>query len=724
MRHSKLLVSAILIAAGFLGSARSASAQFQIQVQNGSTAEVVGNGANINVAASGVGQAQPVTVGVTYTGGATASLSAGQLFGSSAFSVGSGGAATLTSGEATSFLVVYLPSSGAVASASLSIPYTQTVGTSSSNGTISLSFTGTSPNFVLGYAILPGGNEVPLSDGGTLTFPPTVVGTSTTAAFAIENTGSAPGVLKSFALTGAVFQTTGLPLFPVTINNGQTLQISIVYTPAAIAADSGVLQLTLGGQTVNITLSGTGISSQLNFQFTQGTQVLPVNQNQVSLTPTPVGVTTSVSVTATNNGNATAAINTISLTGNGFQLVNPPPVPQTLLPGGSINLTFNFTPAQAGIINGSLTVGASTVTIVAKGLGPLYQYSYTTGSSTNAVSPNGSLFFATAELGQSSSTTFTVTNAGTAAGVISGIYIGEANSPFAITGLPPLPLTIGINQTATFGITFTPTSVASVSGTLHLDGTVFQLTGAGGTPPAFPSFSITGPQGTLGPLQQPAITLNLASPYPLAVTGTLTMTVAPDGFSADPAIQFATSGKTVAFSIPANTTAAVFANGSTSIRLQTGSTSGTITLIATFQTSSGVPLTTPASQSLQLVVPATAPLLIGAQISAQSVTGLTLAISGVSNSQTLAQLAFSFMAASGYNLTGASVTVPVGSVASAWFESAAAQTFGGQFVVTIPFTFSNGNSNPTATLSNAAASVSITATNAQGTSAPLVVPLP
>ena len=125
------------------------------------------------------------------------------------------------------------------------------------------------------------------------------------------------------------------------------------------------------------------------------------------------------------------------------------------------------------------------------------------------------------------------------------------------------------------------------------------------------------------------------------------------------------------------------------------------------------------------MVPAAAPLLIGAQVSAQTATGLTLAISGVSNSQTLTQLAFSFTPASGYNVNDASVTVSVGSVASAWFASTASQTFGGQFVATIPFAFSNGSSGTsTATLTTAVNSVSITATNAQGTSAPLVVPLP
>jgi hypothetical protein len=184
----------------------------------------------------------------------------------------------------------------------------------------------------------------------------------------------------------------------------------------------------------------------------------------------------------------------------------------------------------------------------------------------------------------------------------------------------------------------------------------------------------------------------------------------------------------VTFSIPANTTAAVFANGGTSIRLQTGSTSGTITLTPVFQTASGVQLTAQAPQNLQLVVPAAAPLLIGAQVTAQTAAGITLAISGVSDSQTLTQLAFTFTPVAGYNVTGASVTVSLGSVAAAWFESAAAQAFGGQFVATIPFSFTNGNSSSTPAnppiLTNAVNSVSITASNAQGTSAPLVVALP
>ncbi len=59
--RSKLLVSVFLIA-GLFGIARTASAQFpfQLVVQSGASTTVVGNGADINVAANGVGQSQQV----------------------------------------------------------------------------------------------------------------------------------------------------------------------------------------------------------------------------------------------------------------------------------------------------------------------------------------------------------------------------------------------------------------------------------------------------------------------------------------------------------------------------------------------------------------------------------------------------------------------------------------------------------------------------------------
>ena len=52
--------------------------------------------------------------------------------------------------------------------------------------------------------------------------------------------------------------------------------------------------------------------------------------------------------------------------------------------------------------------------------------------------------------------------------------------------------------------------------------------------------------GNQQPLAQPLVGLSLASPYPLALNGTLAITFDSDVFSDDPAIQFSTGGRSVA----------------------------------------------------------------------------------------------------------------------------------------------------------------------------------
>jgi hypothetical protein len=337
------------------------------------------------------------------------------------------------------------------------------------------------------------------------------------------------------------------------------------------------------------------------------------------------------------------------------------------------------------------------------------------------VSPGGTVFFPQAQVGQGSSATFSVMNSGTASGSIAGIYVGGANSPFMLGSLPGFPLTLAPGQTASFLITFTPTAAGGSSSVLNVDGAQFTLSGSASSPPDLPAWSITGASGALTPLQQVSVGLSLASPYPLSVSGTLTMNVLPQGFSADPAIQFSTGGKTVAFTIPANSTTAVFANGATSVKLQTGSTAGSITLTPSFQTVAGASLTAGGGAPLVLNVPAAAPVVVGAQIVSQTATSLTIAVTGVTNTQTLSHLDFKFTPASGYSLKTSTVSIPVSAAATAFFGSAAAQNFGGQFVATVPFSFNVGSNVAGAV--NLMQSVGITATSDQGTSAPLTLNL-
>jgi hypothetical protein len=579
-----------------------------------------------------------------------------------------------------------------------------------------------SPNFIVGYSLQPLNNAVTLTNGATITFPKTQVGATASGTLIIGNLGTAAGAVTSVVVTGSAFNTQSLPLLPVTVGAGAQMTVPLIYSPSTVGADSGTLQIVAGGQTFTANLAGMGIAAQLQFQVTQNGQTISVDPlGTVPIPDTPLGSTSTISITFTNIGNTTVSITNIAVSGTGYQLAGVPPLPLNVLAGGSASMTFTFTPTQPGTSSGALTIGPAVFTLAGRALGALYRYSFSLAGTASSVSPGGTVFFPQAEVGRGSSATFSIMNSGTASGSIAGIYVGGGNSSFTLGSLPGFPLTLAPGQAASFLITFTPAAAGGSTSVLNIDGAQFTLAGSASSPPDLPAWSITGASGTLTPLQQVSVGLSLAAPYPLAISGTLTMNVLPQGFSADPAIQFSTGGKTVAFTIPANSTTATFANGATSVKLQTGSTAGTITLTPAFQTLAGATLTGGSGTPVVLSVPATVPVVVGAQIVSQSATSLAFAVTGVANTQTLNHLDFKFTPASGYSVKNSTVSIPVSAAATAFFGSAAAQNFGGQFVATVPFSFNVGSTVTSAV--SLMQSVVITATSDQGTSAPLTLNL-
>ena len=84
-----------------------------------------------------------------------------------------------------------------------------------------------------------------------------------------------------------------------------------------------------------------------------------------------------------------------------------------------------------------------------------------------------------------------------------------------------------------------------------------------------PQIVLTGPSTAVSG-QQPSVTFQLVNPYPVALAGSLTLTFAPSTSSGvnDPAVQFASGGRTIDFNIPANSTA------TPGVQLQTGTVAG------------------------------------------------------------------------------------------------------------------------------------------------------
>jgi hypothetical protein len=96
---------------------------------------------------------------------------------------------------------------------------------------------------------------------------------------------------------------------------------------------------------------------------------------------------------------------------------------------------------------------------------------------------------------------------------------------------------------------------------------------------------------------------------------------------------------------------------------------------------------------------------------------------GYSTPRSLAAVNVRFNPAPGFTLTSPQVSVDIRALAATWFSSTSSQSFGGQFAVLIPFTFS-GTAPVGQTLLQSIASVSVTISNDAGTSPAIQVSLP
>jgi hypothetical protein len=348
-------------------------------------------------------------------------------------------------------------------------------------------------------------------------------------------------------------------------------------------------------------------------------------------------------------------------------------------------------------------------------------YTYTSGSSAVPVAAGGAVIFTPLAVGSTESLTFSIQNTGTSAATISSIDLSAPSTVFALSGLPGLPTSLNPGATITFPISFAPNNTGNLTLTLLVNSDSFSLSGNGAQPPSLPAYSFTGPSGTEQPAQQPNLGLTLASPYPLPLEGTLTLVFNSNVFSDDTAIQFANGGRTVSFTIPANTTQALFSGNATAVALQTGTTSGNIVITPAFTLPDGFNLTPASPAGITFTIPGLAPQLLTGTLASATTTGFTVTLTGYTTTRVLSKLNVQFTPVKGQSFNPAQLTVDVSSTSAAWFQGSAASGFGGSFLVAIPFALSGGSSG--ANLVDLLQSLSITATNDVGTSSAIAVPI-
>ena len=626
--------------------------------------------------------------------------------------------ATINPNQTFVFGIVFAPTQTGSFTGTFSI----NLGTASISGTL----TGATPppNFSLNYVDPATNNTITLANQATLQFPNTLVGATTTVTLLASNTGAGTGAVTSVALSGAptAFQLVLLPPLPVSVGPSQQLSFGVRFTPLEQQVSTDVLTVNLNGQVTTINLKAQGIQPIYSYQFSGGTGPATVSAGGTVAVPnTSVGQTTVMTVTVTNTGLGAGQVSAIGVTGAGLSLSNLPILPVTLQPNGTQQFTLSFSPAQPGAITGRLTFGSDIVSITATGLGPQLTYAYTSGSSAIPVTAGDAVIFTPLAVGSTESLTFSIQNTGTSAATISSINLAVTGTIFSLSGLPSMPSTLNPGGTITFPVSFTPNNTGNLTATLLVNSSSFSLSGNGTQPSPLPAYSFQGLSANEQPDQQPGVGLTLASPYPMPLQGTLTLTFDSNVFSDDTSIQFANGGRTVNFTIPANTTQALFNGNATTVALQTGTTSGNIVITPSFGLSNGFNLT-PASPSVYTVtIPRSAPQVLSGSVSSAAADSLTLVLSGYTTTRTLTQFNVQFTAVQGQTFNPANLAINVSSASAAWFQGSAAEGFGGSFLVAITFVLSNGSS--TANLVQLLQSLSITATNEVGTSSALAVPI-
>ncbi len=531
----------------------------------------------------------------------------------------------------------------------------------------------------------------------TAAIPAADVASPGTAAVTVANSGGSTSNALTFTVSPAILtitSTSPLPSGVVGIDYSQTLSATGGQPPYSWSVVAGSLPAGLALASSTGVLSGTPSAvGTINFtvQVSDGAQPTPQTTTKVlSLAVTA----TAPILSSLNPSSAIAGGPAFTLTVNGSNFVSN----STVRWNGSNRTTTFVSSSQltAAIPAADIaTVGTASITVLNPGPSTSNALTFTISGpgltiTTNSPLPQGTV-------GTSYSQTIAASG-GTAP------YTWSLSS-----GSLPTGLTL---NAGTGTISGTPSAVGNTTFTVRVSDSAsasvtkqFQLSISS---TAAPTFTISGIPDNVEPAQQPSVEITLAPVQPTPISGQLTLkfTSNADVASDDPSIQFSTGGRTVNFSIPPNSSRAVFANNASSIAFQTGTVAGTIEL--TLSAQGGSPPTSFPPTSRILTLGRRAPSITRLNIASRNASSFELAITGFSTPRSLTQATFLFTAAQGANLGTTTVTVTLSTAATNWFQSQTATSVGGQFRLQMPFTVQGEI--------GAVQSVSVTLTNGEGTS--------
>jgi hypothetical protein len=589
----------------------------------------------------------------------------------------SAGAKVVATFSVTIRRALTITTSAVLATGSAGASYSQTF--AAAGGTLPYTWSAT--------GALPAG--LTLSAAGVLSGTPTQVGTFPITIQVNDSDGRKASVNDSLQIVSGLAIATP-PVLPAATKD---LVYSVVLLPVGGSAPYQ-WTVTAGALPGGLAFSASGqisgaASSTGTFQFTA--QVTDANSNRAEKAFT-LSVAGTLSITSTSlPASATQSPYSQTLTANGGTAPYAWSVTSGALPDG---LTLE---TPTGVLAGTPTAAGTfnfTVTVTdANGVSVQRQFTITVGEGLRFVTP-AALPSATAGLPYN----YTLQASGGQQPYAWNIVQGSLPAGLALNGASGV-ISGSASAAGTFNLTI---QVADTAGT-----TATRVHTIVVGVPALPNVSVSGLPSDVQPLQQPALDIALDAPYPVPITGTLSLAFAPVSANPvdDPAVQFSTGGRSATFTIPANATHASFGLGQ--LAVQTGSVAGTITFSVVSLQAGGSSLTVPDGLTRTANVAAGPPIIRTLAV-VHTAGGIQVQMTGLSNTREMTKALVSFQAAPGTTLQTSQISVPLSEVATGWFQSDGSKTFGGQFGLTLPFTF-----NGSVSLS----SVSVILSNGAGDSA-------
>lgn len=307
-----------------------------------------------------------------------------------------------------------------------------------------------------------------------VSFGQVAIGASSTIPVVLTNARSWDVTLSALHTAGDGFSMNG-PGFPMTLGAGQSITVDVSFAPQTAGTAGG--SLFVSGPALAIFLTGTGTAA-----------------GQLVITPEPmnfgnvlVGATGIQPITLSAAGGS-VIVSSASSSSSQFVLEGAT-FPLAIAAGQSATFKVAFTPQSGGMISGSLLFVSNASSSQAQISNPSAGVPLSgTGLTQGAITANATtLAFGSVQAGKSMSLPETLTNTGGSAVTISAAY--ASGSGFSLSGLS-IPLTLNAGQSASFTVSFSPTSSGAASGDVSISSNSsnsnlsIPLSGTGATPGA------------------------------------------------------------------------------------------------------------------------------------------------------------------------------------------------------------------------------------------------